>query len=53
MPEQESHQPHRTLVSLPPLDSPQWHSSLRTYGWGFRSVTDTVLSLVLFATYLD
>jgi predicted branched-subunit amino acid permease len=39
-------------VSLPPLDSPQWHSSLRTYGWGFRSVTDTVLSLVLFATYL-
>jgi len=52
MPEQESHQPNRTLVSLPPLDSPQWHSSLRTYGWGFRSVTDTVLSLVLFATYL-
>ena len=48
----ESHQPNRTLVSLPPLDSPQWHSSLRTYGWGFRSVTDTVLSLVLFATYL-
>jgi predicted branched-subunit amino acid permease len=39
-------------VSLPSLDSPQWHSSLRSYGWGFRSVTDTVLSLVVFATYL-
>src|SRR6201986_4975312 len=49
---QESHQPNWTLVSLPPLDSPQWHSRLRTYGWGMRSVTDTVLSLVLFATYL-
>jgi predicted branched-subunit amino acid permease len=50
---QESlHQPNRTRVSLPPLDSPQWHSSLRAYGWGLRSVTDTVLSAVVFATYL-
>ena len=50
---QESlHQPNRTFVSLPPLDSPQWHSSLRAYGWGLRSVTDTVLSAVVFATYL-
>ena len=39
-------------MSLPPLDSPQWHSSLRAYGWGLRSVTDTVLSAVVFATYL-
>jgi predicted branched-subunit amino acid permease len=39
-------------VALPSLSSPQWHSALRAYGWGFRSVTHTVLSLVLFATYL-
>jgi predicted branched-subunit amino acid permease len=52
MPGKESHQPNRTPVSLPPLSSPQWRSTLRSYGWGFRSVTDTVMSLVLFATYL-
>ena len=39
-------------MSLPTLNSPQWHSSLRAYGWGLRSVTDTVLSAVVFATYL-
>ncbi|HEY3678082.1 MAG TPA: AzlC family ABC transporter permease, partial [Bradyrhizobium sp.] len=39
-------------MALPSLSSPQWHSALRAYGWGFRSVTHTVLSLVLFATYL-
>jgi hypothetical protein len=39
-------------VSLPLLDSPQWHSTLRTFGWGFRSTAATVMSLVLFATYL-
>jgi predicted branched-subunit amino acid permease len=53
MPERNRHrQPHRTLVSLPPLSSPQWHSSLGTFGWGFRSAGSTVLALVLFATYL-
>ncbi len=39
-------------MALPPLDSPQWQSSLRAYLWGARSVASTVLSLVLFATYI-
>src|SRR5450432_997326 len=42
----------RTAVALPALDSPQWQSSLRAYFWGVRSVMSTVLSLVLFATYI-
>jgi len=42
----------RLLLSLPALDSPQWHSSLRAFAWGARSVASTVLTLVLFATYL-
>jgi predicted branched-subunit amino acid permease len=46
------HQPIRKLVSLPPLDSSQWHSSLRAFLWGMRSITATILTLVLFATYL-
>ncbi|HUN99080.1 MAG TPA: AzlC family ABC transporter permease [Bradyrhizobium sp.] len=39
-------------MSLPPLDSPQWHSSLRAFALGLRSIAATVLTLVLFATYL-
>src|SRR6201747_1020113 len=39
-------------VALPSLDSPQWHSSFRAFAWGMRSVASTVLTLVLFATYL-
>jgi predicted branched-subunit amino acid permease len=39
-------------VALPPLDSPQWHSSLGAFRWGFRSIGSTVLTMVLFATYL-
>src|SRR5712671_4532045 len=42
----------RIYVPLPPLDSPKWKSSLRAFGWGMRSVASTVLTLVLFATYL-
>jgi predicted branched-subunit amino acid permease len=42
----------RYPVGLPPLDSPQWQSSFRAFGWGMRSVASTVLTLVLFATYL-
>jgi predicted branched-subunit amino acid permease len=42
----------RLAVPLPPLDSPRWQSSLRAFAWGMRSVTSTVLTLVLFATYL-
>jgi predicted branched-subunit amino acid permease len=39
-------------VPLPSLDSPQWHSSLRAFTWGMRSIASTVLTVVLFATYL-
>ncbi len=39
-------------MPLPPLDSPQWNSSLRAFAWGASSVTRTVLAMVLFATYL-
>src|ERR1700716_3231512 len=42
----------RSAVPLPPLDSPRWQSSLRAFAWGVRSVGSTVLTLVLFATYL-
>jgi predicted branched-subunit amino acid permease len=42
----------RVPVPLPPLDSPAWQSSARTFAWGLRSVASTVLTLVLFATYL-
>src|SRR3979411_309816 len=42
----------RIPVPLPALDSPRWQSSARAFGWGLRSVTSTVLTLVLFATYL-
>ncbi|HEV7635299.1 MAG TPA: AzlC family ABC transporter permease [Bradyrhizobium sp.] len=37
---------------LPPSDSPPWQSPLRVFAWGMRSVATTVLTLVLFATYL-
>ncbi|MGZ3361016.1 MAG: AzlC family ABC transporter permease [Xanthobacteraceae bacterium] len=39
-------------MALPALDSPTWHSSLRAFAWGMRSVASTILTLVLFATYL-
>src|SRR3954467_15769904 len=39
-------------VPLPALDSPGWQSSARAFAWGMRSVATTVLTLVLFATYL-
>jgi predicted branched-subunit amino acid permease len=39
-------------VPLPPLDSPQWQSPLRAFGWGVRSIGSTVLTFVLFATYI-
>src|SRR6201989_1937193 len=45
-------QPIRTRVSLPSLDSSEWHSSVRAFLWGMRSIAATVLTLVLFATYL-
>ncbi|MEA2939790.1 MAG: hypothetical protein QOD09_319, partial [Bradyrhizobium sp.] len=39
-------------MPLPALDSLQWQNPLRAFAWGMRSVGSTVLSLVLFATYL-
>jgi predicted branched-subunit amino acid permease len=39
-------------MRLPPLDSPSWQSPVRAFAWGMSAVTSTVLSLVLFATYL-
>src|SRR6478736_7051523 len=42
----------RLPVALPPQDSPSWQSPVRAFAWGLRSVASTVLSLVLFATYL-
>src|ERR1700694_4286667 len=42
----------RNSVPLPPLDSPSWQSPMRAFAWGMRSVASTVLTLVLFATYL-
>jgi hypothetical protein len=48
----ETIQPVRFPLALPALDSAQWQSSLRAFAWGMRSVTSTILTLVLFATYL-
>src|ERR1700752_2943189 len=42
----------RLPLALPPLDPYKWQGSLRAFAWGVRSVTSTVLTLVLFATYL-
>src|ERR1700682_5552317 len=42
----------RLPLALPPLDSPTWQSPVRAFASGMRSVTSTVLTLVLFATYL-
>src|SRR6266516_4255783 len=42
----------RLPVPLPPLYSPKWKSPLRAFAWGVSSVASTVLTLVLFATYL-
>src|ERR1700704_2812715 len=39
-------------MAPPPLDSPQWQNSFRAFAWGVSSVASTVLTLVLFATYL-
>jgi predicted branched-subunit amino acid permease len=39
-------------LALPPLDSPSWQNPLRAFAWGISSVASTVLTLVLFATYL-
>jgi predicted branched-subunit amino acid permease len=42
----------RTIMALPPLDSLKWHSTAGAFGLGLRAVATTVLTAVLFATYL-
>lgn len=39
-------------MTLPPLDSPQWHGALRAFGWGLRATSATILSAVLFVTFI-
>jgi hypothetical protein len=39
-------------MRLPPLDSPQWNSTLRAFVWGMSAISATILSLVLFVTYI-
>jgi predicted branched-subunit amino acid permease len=39
-------------VTPPHLQSPQWRSAPRAFAQGLRAITTTVLTLVLFATYL-
>jgi predicted branched-subunit amino acid permease len=39
-------------VPLPALDSPSWQDPLRAFAWGMLSVATSVVSLVLFATYV-
>ena len=39
-------------MALPPLDSPQWQSPLRVFALGLRSITTSVLTYVLFATFI-
>ena len=43
---------HRSQLALPPLSSSSWKSTIRAFAWGMSSVASTVLTLVLFATYL-
>jgi predicted branched-subunit amino acid permease len=39
-------------MSFPPLDSPQWHRPLRAFAYRMAAVRSTVLSAVLFVTYI-
>src|SRR6201996_2891670 len=39
-------------MRLPPLDSPQWNSTFRAFAWGMSAISETILSLVLFVTYI-
>ena len=39
-------------MSLPALDSPNWQTAPRAFVQGMRAIFSTVLTLVLFATYL-
>jgi predicted branched-subunit amino acid permease len=39
-------------VTLPPIDSPQWHGAVSAFGWGLRATGATILSAVLFVTFI-
>jgi predicted branched-subunit amino acid permease len=39
-------------MSFPPLDSPQWYKPLRAFALGMAAVRSTILSAVLFVTYI-
>lgn len=39
-------------MTLPSLDSPQWHGAIRAFGWGLRATAATILSMVLFVTFI-
>jgi predicted branched-subunit amino acid permease len=39
-------------MRLPPLDSPQWNSTFRAFAWGMAATSATILSAVLFVTYI-
>ena len=42
----------RLLVTFPPIDSPRWHGPLRAFAWGLSAISQTILTVVLFVTYL-
>lgn len=39
-------------MTFPPIDSPQWHGPLRAFAWGLSAISQTILTVVLFVTYL-
>lgn len=39
-------------LTLPPLDAPQWHGPLAAFGWGLRATLATILSAVMFVTFI-
>jgi predicted branched-subunit amino acid permease len=40
------------MMLLPALDSPKWRRAAWSFGYGMSAVSTTILTLVLFATYL-
>src|SRR5205823_6945934 len=39
-------------VARPALDSRNWQTSAQAFAWGMRAIGSTILTLVLFATYV-
>jgi predicted branched-subunit amino acid permease len=42
----------QTQLALPALDSPSWQGTAQAFALGIRSIFTTILTLVLFATYI-